>query len=76
MSLMATSYRFEVESGKAKALQKALGRQDVRVKVTVTNELTIRYESNLFDPNVIARKTTPVCFIRRQLSCRYFYRTL
>jgi len=32
MSLMATSYRFEVESGKAKALQKALGRQDVRVK--------------------------------------------
>ena len=33
MSLLATSYRYEIENCNAKSLQKALARQEFRIKV-------------------------------------------
>jgi len=33
MSLLATSYRYEIDSCNRKALQKALGREESRIKV-------------------------------------------
>ena len=38
MSLLATSYRYEIENCNAKSLQKAFARQDFRIKVSYTTD--------------------------------------
>lgn len=37
MSLLATSFRYEIENCNAKSLQKALARQEVKIKVWFTS---------------------------------------